>query len=147
MTEQVDPTIQQHIDENYPDAEVTLLSAMSKRDPQDIIDSIKEARAVIMSVNLLEREQVRNLAGLLGWRMWGCVAGEDVDKFIILCANARETLQEIIDMCQGPWSNERTNPRLGLVGILRRARIYAIGDETLELTSSGFSNRDFDIKP
>lgn len=148
MTEQVEPSIQRYIDERYLNKpEVTLLSAMARRDPEDILDSIKEANLVIMSVHLLEREQVRNLVGMLGWRMWGRVAAKEVTEFVILCMKPRETLQEIIDMCNGPWNNERDDPRNGLVCILQRARIYAVGDEKLRLISSGFSNRDFTITP
>lgn len=138
-----------YCERHYPNLDLEMLSGLSRRDPSDIIDSIrKDCRAVVMNPHMLDKEQVLGLISMLAAGLYGYVYGEDLDEFVFITSAPKETADTIVSWCMsGGWDDNHKNPRNAMVAILGRCRCYLVGPDgdKYEITTNGWRYREFNI--
>lgn len=149
LTEHPERIVQKFVNEQFRGFEVSFLPGLANRHPDEIVESVN-VTAVIAKLNLIDPAQVRSLAALLGKRIFGLVAGQDLSEFIFLSNDPLEDAQDVIRACRTKWTEEADDPRNGMTGILQRCRMRFIdahgdGYDGYEIISTGWANRDFDV--
>lgn len=149
LTEDIEIDVYNYVKRHFTHADVNHLSGLSKRSPDDIIESVNGVVAVVAKLNLIDPPQVRSLAILLGKRIFGRVAGEDLNDFILLTHDPLNDAKTVAESCMTPWTEEADDPRNGLTGILQRCDVKFINPldeiDAYKLESTGWANRTFDI--
>lgn len=128
LTEHPERIVQKFVNEQFRGFEVSFLPGLANRHPDEIVESVN-VTAVIAKLNLIDPAQVRSLAALLGKRIFGLVAGQDLSEFIFLSNDPLEDAQDVIRACRTKWTEEADDPRNGMTGILQRCRMRFIDQQ------------------
>lgn len=109
MMEEIDPKIKSFIELRFKGYEMKQLSALSHRSEQDIFDSLEESYGIVIQPNLLEPQQIIEMAKLISHPIHGnhCsnIRNWDIQNFTFISTHPWETLKEIKSMLKDVKDN------------------------------------------
>jgi hypothetical protein len=140
MIAEPEDKVQEFIRENYPNYELKLLSGLRQRDIQDVWETIKESRIIIMQPSLLDKEQVQkmllNISHGIHTSLNGAYRLVEVRDFIFLSMNPWEDLLFIKECGKGLRD---THSEYSLIKLLRNCEVhfYGFAGEHYEMVRGG----------
>ncbi len=133
MTDSPEPIVEQFVKNRYPNYDFEMLSALGHRDIQDIFESLKNSRIIIIQPNMLDREQVVNLVSAISHPLHvnfnGASREWEVRDFIFLSTRPFEDLTQIKEWCAGVKDKWNEN---ALVKILINCEVHFYGIAGME---------------
>ena len=103
LTDVPEESVVSFVKENYPNYEFKLLSGLAQRDINDIYDSLKESRIVIIQPTLFDRAQVSEILSSISHPTYGALIGNtrewEIRDFVFLSNKPYEVLKELLEIC------------------------------------------------
>lgn len=133
------------VKDKYKDYDFKLLSGLAHRDKQDLYDSLRESRVIIMQPSLLEPDQIAEIATLIGHPIhvtFNSAAPDwNIKDFVFLSSNPFDDLNIVKDACKDVKDEHH---ELALVKILHNCEchFYGFAGEHYEMKCSGSVNYD-----
>lgn len=97
--------VKQFAKRQYPNYDLEILSGLGHRDPQDLYDSLRDSRVIIIQPNLLEREQVVKLVSAISHPIHvnfnGATREWDIREFVFISVRPFDDLMQIKEWCAG----------------------------------------------
>lgn len=128
------------------DYELKLLSGLRHRDMQDIRDSLRNSRIIIMQPSLLEKEQVvnmvKNISHPIHVNQNGATRNYDIRDFIFLSSHPFEDLCQIKEWCRGVKDGFDTGDALTKILTNCEIHFYGFGGEHYEMKRIGYYSGD-----
>lgn len=133
------------VKEKYPNYKLELLSGLRHRDLQDIYDTLKESRIIIMQPSLLDSSQIKEVVSYLSHPIHinfnSATRNLDIKEFIFLSSFPWDDLNFVKNSCKGL---KDTVNEPALIKIVKNCEVhfYGFGGEHYEMILDSF----YDIK-
>ncbi len=146
LIEHPEDMVQKFVAEKYPNHTLKFLSGLKQRSFDDIYESIKESRIIVMQPALLDKPQVTELVKSISHPIHTGLNGAsrhvEIRDFVFYSLHPFEDLMTIKSYCEGVTDGRDTADALAKILSNCEIHFYGFEGEHYEMRCSGWQCRD-----